>query len=36
MHMKALYEMISVKITEQNAKSSARMRSIKKPKRLKS
>jgi hypothetical protein len=45
MHMKALYEMGSVKIAKQNAGSSARMRSIKEwtlwkgrppPKRLKS
>jgi hypothetical protein len=45
MHMKALYEMGSVKIAKQNAGSSARMRSIKDwtlwrgrppPKRLKS
>jgi hypothetical protein len=44
MHMKALYEMVSVKIVKQNARSSARMWSIKEctlwrgrppPKRLK-
>jgi hypothetical protein len=29
MHMEALYEMVSVKIAKQNARSSARRRSIK-------